>query len=145
MRLALVALLLVCGVGPIAGAAESKPDGKKAAEAAKDPLAKFSEDDLVRIDFCFEKFVEAIGANDARTAAAFIDTLPRELASLDLNKDADKTKLLAALAKYQGASIVSSLKMPAGGMGEITYTDKSGAQKTVRMQKAGPRWKVVLD
>ena len=66
----------------------SAADAKKADD--KDPLAKFSEEDLVKIDFCFEKFCEAVAAKDAKTAAAFMDAIPKNLAKLDLTKDADK-------------------------------------------------------
>jgi hypothetical protein len=115
-------------------------DAKK--EADKDPLAKFSDEDLVKIDFCFTKFCEAVAAKDAKLAAALIDELPKNLAKLDLNKEADRATFLKSFAGFVGASIVASQRMPAGGLGEVTYTDKSGAEKKQRMQNVGGRWKI---
>lgn len=120
-------------------------DAKKPAEAKKedkDPLARFSEDNLVDIGFCFQKFCEAVAAKDARTVAAFIDEMPRGLKQLDLTKEADKAQFLRFFAGFEGAQIVSSHRMPAGGIGEVKYTNKSGKEMTQRMQKAGPVWKV---
>ncbi len=108
----------------------------------KDPLAKFSEEQLVDIGFCFDEFCKAVANKDARLAAAFVSELPKDLAALDLSKDADKDKLLKSLAKYAGAQIIKAQKMH--GMGEVTYTDKSGAQQTTRMQLAAGKWKIVL-
>ena len=110
--------------------------------AAKDPLAQFSDEDLIKIDFCFEKFCALIAAKDAKTAAAFLDEIPKNLAKLDLSKDADKATFLKAFDSFVGASIKSSQRMPAGGIGEVTYSDKGGAEKTQRMQNVGGRWKL---
>ena len=115
-------------------------DAKK--EADKDPLAKYSDDDLSKIDFCFTKFCEAIAAKDAKVASALIDELPKNLAKLDLNKEADRATFLKAFAGFAGATVTASQRMPAGGLGEITYTDKSGAEKKQRMQNVGGRWKL---
>ncbi len=109
--------------------------------AEKDPLAKFSDDDLIKIDFCFEKFCAAVAAKDAKTAAAFLDEMPKNLAKLDLSKDADKTTFLKAFESFVGASITASQRL-AGGIGQVTYTDKGGAEKTQRMQNVGGRWKL---
>ena len=127
-----VALSLFSGVAVAADA--------KAAE--KDPLAKFSDEDLIKIDFCFDKFCASIAAKDAKTAAAFLDEMPKNLAKLDLSKDADKTTFLKAFESFVGASITASQRMPAGGIGQVTYTDKGGAEKTQRMQNVGGRWKL---
>ena len=116
-------------------AADAKP-------ADKDPLAKFSDEDLAKIDFCFETFCKAIAAKDAKTAAALIDELPKNLAKLDLNKDADKAAFLKTFDAFIGASVTASQRMPAGGIGQVTYSDKSGAEKTQRMQNVGGRWKL---
>jgi hypothetical protein len=131
----LLPVMLVAFAGTVWAA-----DAKK--EAEKDPLAKYSDEDLVKIDFCFEKFCEAIAAKDAKLAAALIDELPKNLAKLDLNKDADRATFLKALAGFAGSTVVASQRMPAGGLGEITYTDKSGAEKKQRMQNVAGRWKL---
>jgi hypothetical protein len=110
--------------------------------ANKDPLAKFSDEDLAKIDFCFETFCKAIADKDAATAAALIDELPKNLAKLDLTKDADKTTFLKTFAGFIGASVTASQRMPAGGIGQVTYSDKGGAEKTQRMQNVGGRWKL---
>jgi hypothetical protein len=125
--------LLFCAAG--AGCAEAK----KADD--KDPLAKFSDDDLAKIDFCFNKFCEAIAAKDAKTAAALLSEMPKNLAKLDLNKEDDKATFLKAFASLSGSSASGSTRLP-GGIGEITYTDKSGAEKKQRMQNVGGRWKL---
>lgn len=116
-------------------AADAKKDDK-------DPLAKFSDENLIKIDFCFSKFCECISSKDAKTAAAFIADMPRGLAQLDLNKEADKASFLKYFAGFQGASIVSSQRMAIGGLGEVTYTNKAGKQATQRMQNMGGRWKL---
>jgi hypothetical protein len=108
----------------------------------KDPLAKFSDENLIKIDFCFTKFCESIAAKDAKTAAALIADMPRGLAQLDLNKEADKASFLKFFAGFEGASIISSQRMAIGGLGEVTYTNKAGKQATQRMQNMGGRWKL---
>ncbi len=133
------AAIVACAVLSAGVFAAEKPVKK---EESKDQLAKFSEENLVDIGFCFDEFCKAVASKDAKVAAAFVSELPRDLAALDLNKDADKEKLLKALAKYAGAQIVKSQKMH--GMGQVTYTDSSGAEQTTRMQLAGGRWKIVL-
>jgi hypothetical protein len=108
----------------------------------KDPLAKFSDENLIKIDFCFTKFCESIAAKDAKTAAALIADMPRGLAQLDLNKEADKASFLKFFSGFEGANIVSSQRMAIGGLGEVTYTNKAGKQGTQRMQNMGGRWKL---
>ncbi|HYG77045.1 MAG TPA: hypothetical protein VEK08_18715 [Planctomycetota bacterium] len=130
VSLMLLGLLLATGAG---FAGEARKDDK-------DPLAKFPEDKLVDIGFCFQEFCKAVASKDARTAAAFIDDLPRGLKQLDLNKEADKASFLRFLAAYEGAQLVSSIRM-AGGIGEVTYT-KGGKELKQRMQNVGGRWKV---
>jgi hypothetical protein len=128
-------LLLLCAASAGAYAA----DAKKADD--KDPLVKYSDEDLAKIDFCFNKFCEAIAGKDAKTAAALIDEMPKNLAKLDLGKDADKATFLKAFESLSGASAGGSQRLP-GGIGEVTYTDKSGAEKKQRMQNVGGRWKL---
>jgi len=111
---------------------------------AKDPLAKFKEEELSDIGFCFNKFVESIGAKDAETVKAFLSQVPKGLAQLDLKKEADKAAFLKAFEKYAGAQITSSQRMPAGGLGQVTYQGKGG-EKTLRMSLEAGVWKVVGD
>jgi hypothetical protein len=133
---ALVRLLLAVAVAAAAlQAGEPKKDDA-------DPLAKFGDEKLADIGFCFQKFCEAVSAKDAKIASAFIFEMPRSLAKLDLNKDADKTALLKYLAKFEGAQLVSSHRIAAGGLGQVTYTTKAGKQDTQQMQNCGGRWKL---
>lgn len=132
-RALVVVFLCSCGI--------HAADAKKADEKSKDPLSKFSDDDLAKIDFCFNKFCEAIASKDVKTAAALIDEMPKNLAKLDLNKEEDKATFLKSFASLSGASATASQKM-VGGIGEVTYTDKSGAEKKQRMQMVGGRWKL---
>jgi hypothetical protein len=129
----LLAALLACST-------LSAADAKKKEEA--DPLAKFGEEKLVDIGFCFQKFCEAVAAKDVKTAAAFIADMPRGLAQLDLNKEADKASFLRYVAKFDGAQLVSSQRMAIGGLGQVTYTTKAGKQDTQQMQNCGGRWKL---
>ena len=135
-----ICFALCLGLSLFRGSAHAA-DAKGAKGAEKDPLAKFSDDDLIKIDFCFEKFCAAVASKDAKTAAAFLDEIPKNLAKLDLNKDADKATFLKAFDVFVGASIAASQRL-AGGIGQVTYTDKGGAEKTQRMQNVGGRWKL---
>jgi hypothetical protein len=128
-----VLLAVFCCVGTHAAETKKADD--------KDPLSKYSDEDLIKIDFCFNKFCEAIEKKDAKTAAALIDTMPKNLAKLDLNKEEDKATFLKSFASMSGATATASQRMP-GGIGEVTYTDKSGAEKKQRMQNVGGRWKL---
>ncbi|MGD0094608.1 MAG: hypothetical protein ABSE73_32255 [Planctomycetota bacterium] len=131
MRLVLAVALLA---GSIAGAAEAKKDA--------DPLAKFSDEKLADIGFCFQKFCEAVAAKDVKIVAALIAERPRSLAQLDLQKDADKAAFLKYFAKFEGAQLVSSQRLAMGGLGQVTYTVKSGKEETQQMQNCGGRWKL---
>ena len=136
MRLALgLALCTVALTGstPLS-AADAKP-------AEKSPLAKFSDENLANIGFCFETFCAAVTARDARTAAAFVAELPKALAGLDFSKDPGKAQLLRTLVRFDGASGFKSQRFH--GMGEVTYTDKAGKEQTQRMQFVGGCWKIV--
>ena len=115
------------------------------AAADKDPLAKFSDEDLSDPGFCFNQFSAAIKAKDAVLAKAFIQELPRALAILDIKKDADKAKFLAALSKYEGCTATGSQKNAFTRTGEVTFSDAKGAEKKVRMQNIGGRWLVLPD
>jgi hypothetical protein len=127
-------LCAACLAGSLAAAGEAKkPDA--------DPLAKFTDEELADIGSCFQKFCAAVAAKDAKTAAAFITDMPRGLAQLDLNKEADKASFLRFVAAFDGAQLVKSQRMM-GGLGEVTYTDKAGKERTQRMQNCGGRWKI---
>jgi hypothetical protein len=139
---ALCVLALAFSSAAVSAGDSKKPPAADPKKEDKDPLAKFSEDKLVDIGFCFEKFCEAVSAKDVKTVAAFVDDMPRGLKQLDLNKEADKAQFLRFFAKFEGAQIVSAQRMPAGGIGEVKFTDKSGKEQSQRMQKAGPLWKV---
>lgn len=148
MQRFLIVALPVCLLvyAPFSNAAEEKKGDKNKKEAkdkeSKDPLSKFSDEDLIKIDFCFNKFVEAIGAKDAKLVAAFLEEIPKNLTKLDLNKEADQKEFLKAFAAFEGAELVSSQRIAAGGIGQVTYRDKSGKEKTQRMQNLGGRWKL---
>src|SRR5438045_2630078 len=111
-------------------AADAKKPPAEAKKDDKDPLAKFDEDKLVDIGFCFEKFCAAVSAKDVRTVAAFVDDMPKGLKQLDLTKEADKAQFLRFFAKFDGAQLVSSHRMPAGGIGEVKYTNKAGQEQS---------------
>ncbi|MCY3022036.1 MAG: hypothetical protein NTW87_23740 [Planctomycetota bacterium] len=135
---ALAARVLVVALA-VSFAAEAG-EAKKNEEA--DPLAKFGDEKLADIGFCFQKFCEAVAAKDAKTAAAFITDMPRGLAQLDLKKDADKASFLKYVAGFEGAQLVSSHRIAIGGIGEVTYTTKAGKEQKQRMQNCGGRWKL---
>lgn len=128
-------LVLVLLAGSILSAAESKKD--------EDPLARFGDEKLADIGFCFQRFCEAIAAKDARTAAALIAEMPRGLAQLDLKKETDKAAFLKYFAKFEGAQLVSSQRIAMAGLGQVTYTSKSGKEETQQMRNVGGRWKLV--
>lgn len=126
-------LAMACAVSALHAA-----DAKK----AEDPLARFGDEKLADIGFCFQKFCEAVTAKDVKTAAAFVADLPRGLAQLDLKKEADQAAFLKYLAKFEGATLVSSHRIAMGGLGQVTYTTRSGKQDTQQMQNCGGRWKL---
>jgi hypothetical protein len=113
-----------------------------AADAKKDdnPLAKFDEEKLIDPGYCFNEFCKAVAGKDARTAAAFILELPKNLEKLDLKKPADQETFLKALSKYSGAQADSSQKMH--GMAEVKYTDKDGKSQSQRMELRAGVWKI---
>ena len=115
-------------------AADAKP-------AERNPLAKFSDENLANIGFCFEAFCAAVTAKDASTAAAFIAEMPKTLAGVDFSKEPGKSQLLRVLVRFEGASGFKSQRMH--GMGQVTYTDKAGKEQTQRMQLVGGCWKIV--
>ena len=134
---AVLLVLFASGMFNFLHAAETKP-------VDKDPLAKFSDENLANIGFCFDKFCAAVAAKDATTAAAFIAELPRELSKLDLSKDADKDRFLKTYASFSGAHAISSQRMAIGGLGEVKYTDKSGKENSQRMQNMRGCWKLTF-
>ncbi len=111
----------------------------------KDPLSKFSDEDLADPGIACQKFFEAVGGKDATVVKAFLAEVPANLAKLDLQKEADKETLLKAFAAYKGANVVKSQRFAAAGIAQITYSDSNGNEKTLRMQNAGGRWKWVGD
>jgi hypothetical protein len=123
-------------------AAEAKPAKENKKTEKADPLSKFSDEDLADIGFCFQKFCEAVASKDAKVAAAFVADLPPHLAKLDLNKESDKRTLFSVVSKFEGAQLVKSQRLAAAGIGEVTYSDKSGKEQTQRMKNSGGRWKL---
>ena len=83
-------------------------------------------------------FMLAAAAGDIIAMRTLVEARAKPLISTVV----DQKEFLKALAAYEGAQADSAQKMH--GMGEVTYTDKSGAQKKQRMQLAGGRWKLVL-
>jgi hypothetical protein len=132
LGLALCIAALTCGT-PLP-AAEARSEEQKV-------LAAFTDENKAIIDYCFSTFCAAVTAKDARVAAAFIAELPKPLAGLDFTKEPGKAQLLRTLARFDGASGVKSQRFH--GMGEVTYTDKAGTERTQRMQFAGGVWKIV--
>jgi hypothetical protein len=137
-RSMLVAAVLAFGWAGNAIAADAKKPDAKADDA--NPLAKFSEEKLVDIGFCFDEFCKAVAAKDVKLISAFLDGMPKNLAKLDLKKDADKETFLKAFEIFSGAQIEKAQKMH--GMGEVTYKDKDGRERTQRMQLAAGVWKI---
>jgi len=125
--------LLVLALGSVALAAEA------------DPLAKFPDEKLIDPGFCFMKFAEAVNTKDAVVAKAFLAETPKALQGLDLKKEADRAKFVAAFSKYAGAQPVKAQRFAIAGLAEVTYTDANGATGTVRMKNMGGRWKLVAD
>src|SRR5689334_19382145 len=80
-------------------------DAKKADD--KNPLAKFSEEKLVDIGFCFDEFCKAVAAKDAKVVKAFLVDVPKSLEKLNLDKDADKEAFIKYFAKFSGANVDS--------------------------------------
>ena len=130
-------LLVVWPVWSTASAEEKKPD-------PKDPLSKFSDEDLADPGIACQKFFEAVGSEDADVVKAFLAECPKNLEKLDLKKKEDRAQFVKAYAAYKGANVTKSQRIAAAGVAQITY-DKDGAEKTLRMQNVGGRWKYVGD
>ena len=125
---------------------EEKKEGKQGvAKDPKDPLSRYSDEDLADPGIACQKFFEAIGAKEAAVVKAFLAEVPANLAKLDLLKDADKETLLRAFAAYKGANVVKSLRFAAAGIAQVTYSDANGNEKSLRMQNTAGRWKWVGD
>jgi hypothetical protein len=131
-------VLLTLGLAaPIAFGAEAK--------AAADPLAAFTDEQLMDPGFCFQKFVEALGAKNAELAQAFLTEIPKGLRPLDFKKEADRTRFLDYFGQFKGASIVKMERMAITRQAVVTYTDAKGATKTVRMEMQAGKWKIIID
>jgi hypothetical protein len=145
------ALLAVLAFGMAFGAMAAEKKEEKTAEKKeekkadpKDPLSKYTDDDLADPGKACQKFFEAIGAEDAEVVKAFLSEVPKHLATLDLKKKEDRAQFLKSFSNYKGANVTSSMRIAAAGLAQITY-DKDGAEKTLRMQNVGGRWKYVGD
>jgi hypothetical protein len=116
-------------------------------EAAKnaDPLAKFSDEELADPSFCFRKIAAALAEKDAVLVKAFLADTPRALEGLNLTKEDEKARFLAAFKQLSGASIVSVQRLAMAGVAQVKYTDAQGAAREARMQNCGGRWKLMPD
>jgi hypothetical protein len=131
-------ILLAIGLSaPIAFGAEAKADA--------DPLAAFTDEQLMDPGFCFQKFVEALGAKNAPLAQALINETPKGLRPVDFKKEADRTRFLDYFGQFKGASIVKLERMAITRQSVVTYTDAKGATKTVRMEMQAGKWKIIID
>ena len=139
MKLALMTVLL------LSLAAYGSLDAAEKDKAKGDPLSKFSDEDLVDPAFCFNQFAAALKNKEVAVARAFLHEVPKALAALDLKKEADQATFLKGLSKYAGATAVASQKMGFTGVAEVTFSDASGAEKTVRMQNINARWLILPD
>jgi hypothetical protein len=110
--------------------------------ADKDPLSKYSDEQLAKIDFCFEKFCEAVAAKDVTIAMAFMEEVPRGMQKLDPKKPADQAAILKQLEKFVGASVTGSQKLGFTRVGQITFKAKTGKEDTQQMRNVGGRWKL---
>jgi len=110
--------------------------------ADADPLAKFSDENLIKIDFCFEKFCEAVATKDVKLAMAFMEEVPRSMKGLDPKKPADQATILKQLEKFAGAQIVSSQKLGFTRVGQVTFKTKAGKEDSQQMRNVGGRWKL---
>ena len=123
--------LLILSLGPMGLAGEA------------DPLAAFPDEKLIDPGFCFQKFAEAVSTKNAVLAKAFLAETPKALQGLDLKKEADRTKFLAAFSQFAGAQPVKSQRFAIAGLAEVTYTNAKGTTGTVRMKNMGGRWKLM--
>lgn len=142
----LLALAVACGMTAFVTAAEKKTEEKTEEKKAdpKDPLSKYSDEDLADPGAACQKFFEAIGSEDAEAVKAFLAEVPKHLATLDLKKKEDRAHFLKSFSNYKGANVTKSQRIAMAGIAQITY-DKDGAEKTLRMQNVGGRWKYVGD
>lgn len=115
------------------------------AKANADPLAAFTDEQLMDPGFCFQKFVEALGTQKAELAQALLSETPKGLLPLDLKKEADRTRFLNHFGQFKGANIVKMERMAITRQAVITFTDAKGVTKTVRMEMQAGKWKIVLD
>ena len=138
--------VLLVGLVVFASAQVHAAEAPKKGDAnAADPLAKFSDEELVDPGFCFRKLVEALGQKDAALVKAFLADVPRALQGLNLAKEDEKARFLAAFSNLSGASLVSVQRLAMAGVAQVKYTDAKGAEKEARMQNCGGRWKLVPD
>ncbi|MCW8130571.1 MAG: hypothetical protein KIS92_09500 [Planctomycetota bacterium] len=136
MRYLCAALLAVTVAGAV-HAEEKKAD-------PKDPLSKFTDEELADPGAACQKFFEAIASEDAEVVKAFLSEVPKNLAGLDLKKKEDRAAFLKAWAAYKGATVTKSMRIAAAGLAQVTY-EVNGAEKTLRWQNVGGRWKYVGD
>ena len=145
-RITLVAFALLL-TGLFADSPMAAEKGKKAKEPEKakkndkDPLSKFKDEDLAKIDFCFGEFVKALGNGEVEVVKAFLAEVPKNLAKLDLKKEADRKTFLQAYASLKGAQITASSRF-AGGLASVKYAKPDGSQADIRMQNIAGRWKI---
>jgi len=116
--------------------------GAAAMAADADPLTKYSDEELAKIDFCFEKFCEAVAAKDVKIAIAFMEEVPRSMKGLDPKKPADQAAILKQLEKFPGAQITGSQKLGFTRVGQVTFKTKAGKEDTQQMRNVGGRWKL---
>jgi len=146
--LLMVALGLGLAAWPALSAEGSGKKEKKAAakkEKKKDPLARFKDEQLADVGFCFQAFCAAVAKKETALVKAFLFEVPKNLARLDLKKPAGRKAFLKAFAVFQGARIVKHQRVAIGGLAVVTYAGAKGKQKEQRMKNVGGRWKIVLD
>lgn len=143
MLRAIAILFLAFGLGTALTAAEGGKTEKKDEAKNKDPLAKFSEENLADVGFCFQEFVKAADGGDAEVLKAFLAEVPKNLAGLDLKKKEDRDTFVQAYASMKGAQIVKHQRIAAAGLAVVTYADSNGAEKTCRWQNVAAVWKFV--
>jgi hypothetical protein len=112
-----------------------------AADAA-DPLAKYSDENLAQIDFCFQKFCEAVARKDCAEAVAWLDEMPRNMRHLDPKKPNDQKSILAQMERFAGASLVSSQRFAIAKAGQVVYKTKDGKEMEQQMTIMRGRWKI---
>ena len=138
-----LAVLVATWAGISFSSAEEKKTEANKPEP-KDPLSKFSDEDLADPGVACQKFFEAIGGEDAAVVKAFLAEAPKHIEKLDPKKKEDAAAIIKAFSNYKGANVTKSQRIAAAGVAEITY-EKDGAEKTLPMQNIGGRWKYVGD